>query len=553
MRVIIWSIPAIVFIGLINYHFVPGGTFTITYNVVKGAPEVSNFAAKEPDRLIGTNNTKGDTEYFQLITTTPLYFDVTVPRPFERATVKLIYQNLDRQPSIDLGVRQPDGAYYYKKMAYYNDTLETLPDYWIKMHDGVNVLWQKDTAYYEKTLELLRWHDSQVDEIRKKANDLDLSAAVDRISDIKNKYEELLQEINKEYLNSLPNIQFSSVQEFLDNLPDKNRVISFNKNITTALPLPGYKVSSEATTISTSIRGKHELYTYIEQNELLDFTFTIQDINRHQGPDEFHISLFSKDGQQVFDDRLFDDGEQNAAGTINPDRQYHLSLDTLSSGIYKIVLDMPDDIFIKKIVTGQNRVVFKGNVYLAESPEYKTVLGDRLFTTTTLYTNSKSITARTSHVNSLQTLRVGQETVVISELHTPSSIVTAGGFTAVTSPKNDVYISGDGFFSFSQSQFFDPTYNDIPNLNAVENVNDYDFIISEYPQPQEEDGWLVAEARIEAPQLYFSKNGLTTVSFMFNLLGLPENRRTLKVKEVTVTFEKTPLTFRRISEKLKGL
>ena len=51
------------------------------------------------------------------------------------------------------------------------------------------------------------------------------------------------------------------------------------------------------------------------------------------------------------------------------------------------------------------------------------------------------------------------------------------------------------------------------------------------------------------PHLYYNKDN--KARFIITMPGLPEGGRTLKVKEVTVLFEKEPITIRQIFSKIK--
>ena len=143
-RIVLWVLVFLFFLFLTLKHYVPFGRLTIAYDVKHGSAYVENFASKEPDRLIGTPNKKGSNEYFQLITSTPLYFDVQVPRPFRQATVTLQYQNPDNQPVLKFGVLQKGAsAYAYRDLSLAEPMLDNLPDSWDKIQQGDLVLWQK--------------------------------------------------------------------------------------------------------------------------------------------------------------------------------------------------------------------------------------------------------------------------------------------------------------------------------------------------------------------------------------------------------------------------
>jgi hypothetical protein len=577
IKIILWCLPLILFVWVLDKNFVPRGQLEVKYDVTEESKLVRNFASKEKDKLIGTKNQLGNEDYFQLITTSPVYFDVKVPRPFAKAIVSLKYQNPDSQPAIKLGVKQANEAYYYQDLAFMHPVLESLPDHWDKAEDGDLVLWQKNKAYKEekekkqqefeeKEENLDNWLEEELEKIdaeygvdhkglsREEKEELELKKQI-----IQEKYQEdfeIITEENKVEEKSDP--EFVSPQEFLNNFPDPTAVLQYNYALSSHLEMPGYQKSHKTIEINKSMRGSHEIYTYIGQGEDLNFIFTIQDINRHAGADFLKITVYDSKGEKVNEVSAPDDGEAKATGRVFPERRHQLLMENIPFGIYRLVINIPDDdIFIKKIETFQHLVMFKKNIYLTDNEEYKIILGDKSFTPTTIYTNGSVVKARTAHENGLQTLRVGYRNLNIDEKHVLKEIETTNEITSIVSPKNDIYIQSNGFFAFSKDQLFDPNFSLVMDLDKIKDVEEYDYIFADYPQAQLVDGWLVAETSVEVPYLYFNENKDKVVNFIFSLPGLPENNRVLKIKEMTIHFEKEPFTldnfFPRIKNWLKNI
>jgi len=571
VKVVLWLLPVLLFVWILNQNFVPGGKFEVKYDVTKDSKLLRNFASKEKDKIIGTKNKPGDNDYFQLITTTPVYFDVMVPRPFQKATVSLKYQNPDNQPVIKLGVKQANEAYYYEDMAFLHPVLENLPDYWDKNQEDDLVLWQKDQQYKDIIEELDNWQKEELEKLAEeyeiKKNDLKNSAG-EEISEkdleneqgfeikkklVQEKYEEELEKITEENkAEKRPKPEFATIQEFWDNFPEIDKVLEYNYNLSPYVEMVNYQKSHETIEINKSLRGKHEIYTYVGGGEDLNFVFTVQDINRHTGEDVFRVAVFNSRGEKIKEVLLPDDGEDKATGKVYPKRTLPVLLENIPHGIYRLVIDIHDDIFIKEIVTFQHLVMFKGNVYLTDNEEYRDILGDKKLMSTILYTDSTSVKVRTSHEGSLQTLRVGWENLEIDELHTLKQIDNLEGITRLVSPRNDVYIEGNGFFAFTENQLFNPNFGSLNKLDTIKDVEKYDYVFAKYPQAEEEGDWLVAKATVITPQLYIHKNNDYSINFMFNLPGLPEDKRVLKIKEVNIVFEKEPITINNFFEKLKG-
>lgn len=568
VKLAIWLIPLVFLLWILNEYFIPGGRLEIKYDVTKSSKLIRNFASKEADKLIGTKNKLGDKDYFQLITTSPVYFDVKVPRAFQKATVSLKYQNPASQPVIKLGIRQANQAFYYQDLAFNHPVLENLPEYWDKIQEGDLVLWQKNKGYLEekqskqKTFkaikkELDKW---KIEELKKLTEEFGFNPS----SQVKkNEVEPKKLSIDEEYNQKLaklteenkvterPKPTFSNISDFLSNLPAQEKIVRYNFSLTKYLQPSDYKKNYWTTEINKSLRGKHEIYTYIGQDEDLNFTFAIQDINRHAGEDIFKATVFNSQNEKVKEILLSDDGGIDASGKASPERTSQVLMEGIPRGLYRLVIDAPDDIFIKKIVTFQHFLAFKGNLYLTDNGEYKDILGDKNLEPTIVYTNSTSIKATTSHQGSLQILQVGSANLEIDKLLIPKEITSLEGITPIVSPKNDVYLEGDGLFAFSQDQL-NTIFDSVANLDEVTNIDDYDYIIADYPQAKKEGDWLVAKTQVTTPELYFHKNQDLTANFIFDLPGLPENKRILKIKEVDITFEKESITIVNLFSKTKN-
>lgn len=553
LKIAIWFMPVVFLIWVLNMNFSPSGIFVVTYDPAEENNFVNNFASKEPNTLIGTEN-RGSSDTFQLITQSPLYFDVVVPRLFPKATIAMEYKNPDKQSVINVGVKQADGGYYFKEFANFSAQLQNLNDYWHEYRSGDIVLFQRDPYRYGKVSDLAARYDNKLDNLIKKTG----GTAETLTGDAKYSFVNGQNELDKWYGEQLALVEtkpyifeYTGVDDFLNNPPDFNRVVRHNFKLSDFLTLPGYVDLETPSFITSSIRGAHEIYTYLGDGENLDFTFTIQDANRHDGADPFTVTVYNSSDEIVYSESVADDGETHANGNILPERTLRVLVEDIPFGIYRLQVDIAnDDVFIKRIESQQSLIVFKGHVYLTDSNEYQTILGERKFPATTLYTNSSSISSRTAHNAGLQTLRVGSDFVSMTDRHVDYMLSGLLGVTQIVSPLNDVKIEGDGYFAFSEDQFFDPEGLFTSKIDSVPDVDAYDFIIAHYPEPITIDGWLYSEATIEVPYLYFGAGNEYVTELLFTMPGLPEDGKQLMVKSVSVIFEKEPITINNLFTRL---
>ncbi len=568
-----WTfVLVIVAIGVLR-RYAPSGVMEVSYTAQNGSDFITNFAAKEADTIYGLADDNSNQKVYRLITASPVYFDVKTPREFSTATVTVQYQNPDDQTSILLGAEQADGTYYYRTLAIELPQLDNLPDYWIPMRVGNVVLWQKDEAFYEDMTQ-------REDVYTRKKGYLDTHlasemAAIDRaIADTSDEvsrqeledekiakqeaYDAELQDIELDRKSSiLPTASYDSIDSFLADPPPATSIVKYDFNLSPYIERPGYQKRTTTQTFNKALRGKHEIYTYIGDDEDLNFYFTIQDINRHPGADPFVVEVY--DGADTLIDTVTvpDDGVTEANGEVRPEQEAHILLENIPRGYYRLKVDIPDDVFIKKIVTFQQLVMFKGNVYLVDNPEYVDILGDKNTSSTVLYTDSSSLSFYTAHDDGYQEVRAGSQYVTIDKTHTSYDVTVAHDpdqLISILSPRNDLYVSGDGFFTFSPDNYFDVHTDIAIPLDQVDSLDDYQYVIASYPQADTVGSWKVASASVSVPKLYFEKQGYNYVShFIISLPGLSENNRRLNIQKVTVRFEKDPITWSNIIPRLKNI
>ena len=557
IRIVLWAIPLVIGLWVFNQQLVPFGKSKIVYRVEESSPVIRNFASKEKDKLIGTGNMPGDKDFFQLITTTPLYFDVKVPRAFSEARVQVVYQNPDKQPVIRLGVLQKNGGYFFSDMSFQNPILENLPIFWSKIREGNLVLWQRDRTL-EKQLEEKQ---ALYNEVKSELNVVTGQKLEDNTGndfanvETEQKYLEKLSQLELDLDQpGTPQPTYANIGDFFgDFMNIKNKAAQFHFSASSYVLLPGYVPTSQVTEINKSLRGKHELFVYTQKGEELQFDFTIRDANRHAGEDAVNVKILDNLGVNVLEKKLADDGTTLPTNRTSVDRVVSMLYPNTLGGMYRIVLDAPDDIFITKISSRQSKIVFRNSIYLAENGEYSEILGRDTFTPTSIYTNSTEARVRTSHPGSFQTLKVGASDIKLNVLHELVNlpIKKSAEVVTVVSPKNDIYFEGNGYFAFSKEQFFDPDYASAVTVDSVADLDGIDFIVANYPEPVVENGWLVAEATVQAPYLYFDKGADTLLHVMVDFPQLPEKNRNMKIKEIRIEFTKPAFTIDALVSKIK--
>lgn len=529
VKIVLWFIPVLFLFWLLNKNFVPGGTLTAECNADKCSKLVAAFATKEPEKIIGETK-EGDR--YRLIAHDPIYFTVKTPRPFAKAKISAEFANPDGQPIFNFGALAANGAYVFKNIFSYNNLIEQLEKDW-------EVIKENDSYLFTRPEE--------------KDDESEISGLAEAKPMVNMNQESGDKKENAKKIEKKPIKKYSSIDEFANNLPPLDEMRAHNYDLSDRIKLRDYKPSDKRLEINNTLRGPHEIITYVE-NEPLDFKFTFQDINRHKGADNFSI-IVSRGGKKVLEKKVSDDGISKASGAVKDPKEVEIYLEKPAFGVYAISIQAKDDdIFIKNISTRQSLVMFSNHLYFADDDEYKVLEGVTSKASNVLF-SGQTLSARTSHKSALQTITIDKKPLILKEANKEYEFKrnkTQIGILPVAIPKSDVYLLSDGFFVFDSRQFFNPDLGAVLNLGAdvPENIN---YVIAQYPKLTDLDnGWLKAEAEFSGKELFRDDKG--QYNFILQIPNL-DNKKFLKLRRMKVEFEKAPITFfniwAKITNKLK--
>lgn len=487
IKIILILIPIITLAWLINRHYAFGGELVIKHDFSKKSAFISELY---PSSRIKEISRDEQGRYYQSIINEPVYFDLKMPRTFDQAVIRIKYKNSDI-PIWNLGVQQSpiEGQYLLKPVE--NKILDQL------IADKIH--WS--TLEYNETIVIQRNYAGK---------------------------------------------NYETVKDFLNNLPQSNLAV-YHYDLNQDYLISGYKKASNKTIINQSIRGSHQIYTYIK-DEPLDFIFTVQDINRHSDSDNLKILVSQKD-KIIYQTELSDDGYTEETGPATDKREVKIFLPSLAEGVYKIDLQTTDDLFIRRIETSQKFVVFKNKVYLAESDEYSGSFKGMETVPAAVYSNGKKIIAETSHMRSLQTLEIAGQPLDITKPHQKFKLVLPEipnkEVYKIIAPKNDVMIITNGVLSFSSESFFDPLVKAIDETTDVsgEEIN---YIVANYASPEEDNDFKTAYIDFDLTKCYKQNN---KIRFVFSIPEISDNRE-IQIYEIAVFLKGKSIGIKEIIEYL---
>lgn len=374
----------------------------------------------------------------------PVYFSLRTPRKFDRAKLTLRYKNeADNLPIISVGVLVDKMLWRYLMQPIENKFIDQLAKSWNVISNHGVLLLQKEPKY-------------------------------------------------------------NSIDEFLSNLPDRNRIALYNYDLKNYYYVPSYQPSG-GHTLSVPLRGEYQLYTYI-QNEELNFNFEFVDLNRNKDADPIYVMLYDQHDKLLLRKELPDDGVAVITKQATAMRSLQISAPDMSPGVYKLEVKVNDDIITQSLSTNQSKLAFKNKIWLAEGAN-----------NTRLYTDSAMVSAQTINPGSLQTIKVGTDNLIISETYERFSLIDHEPIKEVTIPKGDVMITGSGVFSFALTDLINPAFKQVDH-NFV--VGDTQYILAKYELPLEQDGWQERTVELDLSNAYREDNKNL---FLISIPGLKNN------------------------------
>lgn len=474
-------------VGFVLYrYFGMSGEFRLVYDYSDTGNYISEFTPS--GRALAREQNSENGEFYQRVIIDPVYFTVDLPSAYPEATVTIEYQSPE-QAITQLGLRLTD-----------DDTL-----------------WSYDFHTLEnKFIDNSDFHS------------LD----------------------NEQYTLLQRDEQYSSIEDFLAHPPMNTAVGTWLFNNTIPFVDTTYEPSVSGTEINVALRGTHDIYTYIK-NEPLEFTFTYEDINYAPEADDISIEVYRLD-ELLSTVVAVDDGEVGVTGESNGERTATLASPELAEGVYKIVWRASDDIILKHITTQQHKLVFKNQIHLAGSLEYTDVISDLNTTGSTVYTNSDVVNAIAKHEYGIGDITFFDRAIMLGRVDTVYAWrnPVPGYITPVHAPFNDVHLSGDGYFWFSDETRFDPFFG-FKQLTPQTDRAALEYVIAgHYDEPSRVRGWTIASTTFDLTQA--NRADPTNLEFILSAPGLHDTPQGLKVRRVEVVAYKEPITLRTLFSRIKA-
>lgn len=316
--------------------------------------------------------------------------------------------------------------------------------------------------------------------------------------------------------------KYNTVEQFLSDLPESQEIALYDYSLKTKFQLDSYQPKQANQVIDYGFRGSYQFYTYIK-NEDLNYLWNFIDLNINQDSDQVDIKVYSPDGL-IYSARAADD----KAGSN--ERQAAIKIADLPEGVYRLSIIANDDIITKSIISPQSQFALINKVWLAQGDKKNTVL----------FTNSRQVSAQTINPASLEKIKIGTGVIDLNQTYKQFSLKTPSQPVKIELAKDDIIISGDGVFSFSQGSLLDPRFKNI-DRNIGINQEKINYILTNYQTPAESEGWQTATADFDLTKAYQENS---KYQFLISLPGLKAEELTegaVTIKEIKVDLQGTSL------------
>jgi hypothetical protein len=336
---------------------------------------------------------------------------------------------------------------------------------------------------------------------------------------------------------------FATVDEFLAALPLADRVGSYRYTPPNLYRDPGYVAEPGGLELNHVLRGPHEFVTYAA-NESLHFGLDLIDSNREFNADPVKVEVY-RDSVLVHEELLPDDGIVDATGQPSAPQSLSIDLPVSDAGLYRVVLAVNDDIFLTHLATDQDRLVIPRRLYLAQSAEYASVVPGLNTIESQLWLHGEKLTAKTDHPAGLQTVSIGDDTLLIDRVSSPHLWEEADPVSPLlrplTVPNNDLLLATPGWFALSEESAFDPSLGITP-LDETTALDELDLIVfSDYTPPVPGLGSTVQTASFSLDGVAGDRKDL---QFVLSAPGLDRANRSLEMTHLEFRFQREPLLTR---------
>ncbi|HEX9664847.1 MAG TPA: hypothetical protein VGA49_03415, partial [Patescibacteria group bacterium] len=142
IKIILILIPIVGFVWLVNKNLAFSGQLTVKYDFSKKSAFISELY---PNSRVSSVQRDEQGEYFQALTSHPVYFDLKMPRTFNQAEIIIKYKNSDN-PIFEIGAKAGPAEDQFDLKPVENQILDRL----IEDKTGWSAIGHQETVLIQK-------------------------------------------------------------------------------------------------------------------------------------------------------------------------------------------------------------------------------------------------------------------------------------------------------------------------------------------------------------------------------------------------------------------
>lgn len=338
---------------------------------------------------------------------------------------------------------------------------------------------------------------------------------------------------------------FDSAEAFLRNPPTGANVglLGFPEGL--LVRVPGYRTAEATTELPVTLRGRHTLLVYVE-NETLDVEVQKVDLNRTRGGDPLSVSVDDPTGTKREFFTVPDDGDTGTSSRNGAPQLLRIQVPGMPTGVARIEFMVSDDALLTGIRSAQRHLTFEKQVFFADGPAYVDQKG---FQPVSMRVEGTTLSVRTLHDEGLQRFTVNQTAYALREVKRPESVHISGRPRVVVLPAPDAVVKVDGRITLDPALPVPAAEGRVLRDDAEFDPEGLQFILARYV-PHRTVGTLQIGQENRGSELQQSGGRF---HFWIEAPGLRTDSRTLELKGIDVTMDPVPVRWSHLGSRVGQL
>lgn len=259
--------------------------------------------------------------------------------------------------------------------------------------------------------------------------------------------------------------KYATLSDFLQSSASIDSLATYNVKVRQSFRLPDYSNLAEEQIFPVGIRGSYILISY-SNGQPLSFKLSLEP-GSLSSPSASTVTaiIYNEDGEVIYTQSLpkVDNESLKIFSIITPE---------LQPGPYRLEIKAGNEWVTKTITTAQTKLAFFNQLWLADQDRQNF----------SLFTDGSFIKAQTINPENVQTIKIKDENLDLSETYHQFSLTLSDQSRSVKKidlAQDDIMLATDGVFAFTSEALFNPatrSYSDSLDLDMA----GIDYVIAGY-------------------------------------------------------------------------